>query len=513
MADNIKKFFPNTLESLGRKNRSEIQDNALIHGGEGFGTFCPFSPREAFSEDDMVLRSSVGDFENDCLADSVRLTSSQMTSEHSYSLDYAAAAGHRLIGDDYEPATYSSADFRTSNGASDCSPCSNYSGSFFGQYYRAPPLLQLPNSSTENGHSNQSKPSGGVEEKPDLVPWLEDRMGDLGMVNTCQSFEDNWDSFCSCSSATSSPKTSVLESLSLDFRERDSSSVVDAESLDPLADLTGDYDSHIRSLYYGQCCLGYALSAPVLFNTPASPSQFQNKMMWDTVHQPKPLRSLSFSHMNSNALEPPARIARSYSVFTSEEKNRGRGTGTFLPVMVAFFFLFFLYSLFFSGFVNIIYHVIPELPRVIHITKILLSLILQNSSYGMDRPSQGKMRNKASGTYGQYQRQNLSNGYAPPSTEANASVKGSHEFAANANGPVQPRKRSSGIRHQSYHPKEGDGHGNGNGNGNGYINSSSMTIEFGTLGQHLPDVGGSTSRASPDKQQTSTSDPTKKGER
>ncbi|MCD7460492.1 hypothetical protein HAX54_043640, partial [Datura stramonium] len=44
--------------------------------------------------------------------------------------------------------------------------------------------------------------------------------------------------------------------------ERDLASTAgDIEAMNPLVDLSGDYDSHIRSLLYGQCCYGFALSA------------------------------------------------------------------------------------------------------------------------------------------------------------------------------------------------------------------------------------------------------------
>lgn len=312
LADEIKKFFSNTLQDH-EKNRSDSQ-----YGSEGFGTFCPFSPGEVFSEDDMYPRSSVGDVE-----DSIKIVPWQMMCNYSYSLDGPSVSEHYLNGDDYDFATYSSPDFRTSNGTSDCSASSNHSGSFFGQCCQAP-QLNLPKPSTENGHFNHSNPSDDVKEKLDLTPCLEDSMNDMEMVNLYTSCEDNWDSVFSCSSAASSPKTSVLESLALDFRERDSSSVVDLEALNPLADLSGDYDSHLRSLLYGQGCLGFAVLP-------------QSKNLGDCANQLRPFRSNSFCQTNLSTWESSARIARSYSVFTSEEKFKARGTGTYLPVSVIFF--------------------------------------------------------------------------------------------------------------------------------------------------------------------------------
>lgn len=155
--------------------------------------------------------------------------------------------------------------------------------------------------------------------------------------NPCQNnvYIKNHKGVSSGDSGISSPNANISESLSLDFRERTAIGG-DIETLNPLSDLSGDYDSHIRSLLYGQFCHGHAVSAP----SPRSPTppiqrhQFQN-------------RRNSFSLKNSNGVAMgsngvvsgpvvyPANIPTAPgAAFGLEESKKVRGTGTFIPNMV-----------------------------------------------------------------------------------------------------------------------------------------------------------------------------------
>lgn len=155
---------------------------------------------------------------------------------------------------------------------------------------------------------------------------------------------DNCDSFLNfnagrfADSAISSPEDTFSDSLSVDFINKPlDGNVDDIESLN-LADLSGDYDSHIRSLLYGQCCHGYALSSPVKCSTLLSfPTHFQNKP-WDTVRQYLPV----MWNMNSNDVafgHPPYAVDNSNpstAGFGLVERRKARGTGTYIPHPVSF---------------------------------------------------------------------------------------------------------------------------------------------------------------------------------
>ncbi|KAL3517962.1 hypothetical protein ACH5RR_020551 [Cinchona calisaya] len=461
IADEIKKFFGNTLQRHGHNCGCDIQDYVLF--GEGSSTLYSSSPAAVLSEDDMLLRSSTSDLENGgslmeekcTLAHLARcsreIVSLQRMSEPCSSVG-GNVSGYRLDGDACDVATYSSLDFKTSNATFDCSPCSNYSGSVFGQY------CHLPQSYAENGPCCQIYSSDGVEEKRGLDKWLEQKENHLEMVDTSQSCTDSLDGFSCCSSAVSSPRTNILENLSLDFREGDSGSVVDGETLNPLANLSGDYDSHIRNLLYGQCYNGFGLSTPVLSNPPVLQTRFGKKKPWDTVHQSMPLKQSSFSQMNTSTVfmgPPSSSHASSFSAFASKEKHRAQGTGTYLPIM--------------------------------------------NSS-SRDKPSEGRGRNKATGTHVHSQKHTPGNGFVPALLETNSLAKDGRELQ-HAWSPVQPHKKS-GVSCQSHHLKEGDTRAN-------RFSNSLRKIEFGSLGHLVDDVISAPCNAcglSCDEQRNATSD-------
>ncbi|XP_027112355.1 uncharacterized protein [Coffea arabica] len=447
IADEIQKFFGNTLQMHGRNCGSDTQDYALLFG-EGSSTLYSSSPAAVLSEDDMLLRSSTSDLESDGLLmeghyNSVQLyrcssdlDSLQTMSEPGYSLDGTPVSRYLCNGDSCDLAKHNSLDFRTSNVTSDYSPYINYSGSGFGQYHHLSQLY-LPKSYAENGHCSQTYSSDGEEDELGLDQWLEQKVNHLDLVDTSQSCADSLDGFCSCSSAVSSPRTNILENLLPDIRERDSGSVVDAEPLNPLANLSGDYDSHIRSLLYGQCCNGFALSAPGLSNPSVLRSRFGNKKPWDTVRHSMPLKQGSFSQMNSSTTivgSPASSHAPPVSAFPSEEKHKARGTGTYLPI--------------------------------------------KNCS-SRDRPSQGRPRFKATGTPFQSERHTQDNGFVPAFMETNSLPKGGRELL-HAWCPVQPRTKS-GVSCQSLHSKAGDTCANG-------FSNSMRRIEFGSLGNLADDV-------------------------
>ncbi|VFQ80129.1 unnamed protein product [Cuscuta campestris] len=123
--------------------------------------------------------------------------------------------------------------------------------------------------------------------------------------------------------------------------ECDSASISgDSEVWNPLADLTGDYDGHIRSLLYGKCCRGFAATIAM----PSSPPWFHNNNGFLSVTDRQPMMMPPppqhfFPQTNMNAMfvvpsHSAVNILPPAPVFNFPEKLKTRGTGTFLPTMI-----------------------------------------------------------------------------------------------------------------------------------------------------------------------------------
>ncbi|XP_057513302.1 uncharacterized protein LOC130795287 [Actinidia eriantha] len=101
-------------------------------------------------------------------------------------------------------------------------------------------------------------------------------------------------------------------------------------------DLTGDYDSHLNSLKYGQWCYEHS-SIPSLRITPALPSQFMGKSPRDVIRHSCHVKGNGFFNMNSNGVVPrPAFYPTNMLLipptsFATEEMPKHRGTGTYFP--------------------------------------------------------------------------------------------------------------------------------------------------------------------------------------
>lgn len=456
IADEIKLFFKNTLDMHGRTSGPDLEDSSLIFDSKGFGVLSNLSHTETFSEDEMYSKLLNLDFDDDMLVGVEDMGSTEGSS---------SLSGHRIAADAcIDLATFRSLSLRSTNETSDCSlGSSQLSGTHSGRQYNVPHLY-FSGSFTENWNleSVKSKPLDSGDGKVGLDSWLE---GENHLVDERVSYSD--------SLISSQEDVNVSDSLSLDFRERGlAGSVGDLESINPLSNLTGDYDSHVRSLLYGQCCHGYALSAPILrtspptspsqiHNTspPTSPSQFHNTKPWETASQSMPLHQNPCTQPNPNGavMGPPSYYSTpSNPAFGWEERRKVRGTGTYFP---------------------------------------------NTNGFCRERASRGRGRNRAPGTNGgQLQRHARNNVWA----EANSYSEGSHEFPR-AQSPSQHRGKF-GLPRQSHHatqditshdPTEGNsGHPPGaKSDANGSSNSQRKLAfgSFGPLSEDASHLGASSS--------------------
>lgn len=447
VADEIKKFFANTIERHRLNHVAELQYSSLIFGDED--TCSSLSPAEFYANARMLLKSSDGDFENDSLKNAytsisnellsslMNGASSEMVSENGSFSDDALVSGFCQYRYANDPLASVPLNLGVSNGSYDCSSNGNSMSSLSWKHYYAPPFY-FNKSSVENGNcepelcqSDLSDSCLGVE-----TPKCPQESSSIYQAGTDYS-EDFW----SGGSEISSPRTSVLESVTLDIGERDLASTAgDIEAINPLVDLSGDYDSHIRSLLYGQCCYGCYLSAPVL-NSPSSPSPSQNKNFWDTVRQSIPLRKNSFWQTGNGMLvvkpaaQPSGNALSSDATLGSDKKEMAQGTG-----------IYFL-----------------------------------NTEYHQERRCKGRTKSKALGSHGQF---HLHSGTHSHECVAFSDANHSEEFSA-VKSSVEGREKlasssqSDGLREESH--------------ANAFSNSS-CRIEFGSLGNLSEDVLSHTSR-------------------
>ncbi|OMO94523.1 hypothetical protein CCACVL1_05943, partial [Corchorus capsularis] len=107
--------------------------------------------------------------------------------------------------------------------------------------------------------------------------------------------------------------------------------------LSSLSDLSGDYDTHLLGLHYGQWCYDYAYSATVPPISSPVVSQFQSKNSWDLVRQSVQFRRNAVSPINANGavprqvyypMNPPVIHGAGFGM---EEMPKPRGTGTYFP--------------------------------------------------------------------------------------------------------------------------------------------------------------------------------------
>ncbi|THF94304.1 hypothetical protein TEA_020340 [Camellia sinensis var. sinensis] len=372
-ADEIKWFFSNTLERHGRKS----------------GNLSLSSHSRTFSEEKIQLNSLNLDLDSNIpeVEDNEldRYSMKDDSLQAACPRDGIGVLGSHLAGD---------SSLRIASDLSDCSPSNcDLNNSLSGLYYYAP----------HNKMLYEEKVANIADERMGFDSWIEHRENHLGAGYGGKDLADIAGS---------------------------------TETLNPLSDLSGDYDSHIRSLLYGQCCHGYALSAPVLPNPnpPTFHSQVQNKKPWETVRRSMPLKRSVNSQTNTTGAvlgfsQNPMNNPPLSNSLGSEEKHQARGTGTYFP----------------------------------------------NSSgcSCRGRSSQGRGRNQASGNQRQSWRHTRNNGSAPTLLEKKKSFEGgSHEL---------PHSRSQ----QSTHSELDD-----DSNSSGF-SILSQKLEFGSFGE-MPEESGPT---------------------
>ncbi|KAF8394834.1 hypothetical protein HHK36_018770 [Tetracentron sinense] len=483
IADELKKFFMNTLDRHGRGQKPNVRNPVLTFGTNGPGHASLFSGIETYTEDKSVLESPSSDsngiagksgfgpqrslyegINNTRISGAEKKLDSRISNqrqryftkmvpslivlEEDSSANGNAVSQYCLAGDARDLATSKNQGLTIRNETCKSSPLSSEaSTSPLCKAHHASRLyftgLFKENGKIGNGNSDQTKPAnvGTPETKVSsrLVRVPDEEKGSVlrqdleenelkinGTIDSCSPEGFNpvgsTDGIFISSSVAAYPS----EDLCPNYRDWDLAGTAGSpEALDSLADLRGDYDSHSRSLQYGQLFHECALSVPVVPNPPSS-SQYRNKNTWDTLHRSVQFKWNVFSRMNVNGVEPFFPV------------NPPIVSGAAFGVEMA-------------GLLSQSTSTLEILQMAGPLSQSTSTLeILQNHHSYRERPSPGRRRNQASANHSQLQRHPRNNGRAAAPAETYLLEKGGLELSP-AQFPVLPGcgKPGSSDFHQS----------------------------------------------------------------
>ncbi|PIA59657.1 hypothetical protein AQUCO_00400509v1 [Aquilegia coerulea] len=376
--DELNKFFMNTLDRHGSGQRPDVQIPVPTVSASGSDPASLKSALEKHKGDKPVSKSAVSSTstvgESEGLLQE-RISNVQLPESHRKCANGAAKEPHRcttglasslevlerfgyikengisgcsLVGNAEDHATSRISDPMVTIRTSECIPQSHeLVTSPLARAHHAPHLYLNP-SSRDNGNIGAKNPNElkamnsvlledkissrlceGTDREVESVvqnDFEASKLGAIHKIDLCGETSD--------SSKMDGPTVSSL----LDSVNTSVSTCGSFESLNSLSDLSGDYDSHIKSLLCAQWCQDYAISGPFL-SYPSSPSQFQDNHAFDALHQPMQLNPNMFPHVNANGVfsrphffpvHPPM-ISSTSMGMEEVTKTKHRGIGTYFP--------------------------------------------------------------------------------------------------------------------------------------------------------------------------------------
>ncbi|XP_022733743.1 uncharacterized protein LOC111287433 [Durio zibethinus] len=367
IADELRKFFSNTLDRHGSGQRPDVQDPASLSRFSGFGATSSVSGTESCQEDQTFYESEFshastmpGNYGSDNEGSLHKVSNgnvsgretnfSRTLNEPQGSANAMSVSEVRLSGDALDLATARIQGLVISNNAHKSCPLNAEDGVSSLENVRHAPHLYFCSSSLDNGdirngnaECKQSENSGLTENNmtSGILPATSEELGTnvhgdhsknqlvvsqgvqypVGLKHhplissSASSSEDLFPGYSSYPASTSAAGSQ--------------------EALSSLSDLCGDYDTHLRSLDCGRYEYTISASAPSI----SSPlvSQLQSKNSWDVVRQSVQFRRNAISPINANGVVPQQAY---YSMnptmlhgsgFGMEEMLKPRGTGTYFP--------------------------------------------------------------------------------------------------------------------------------------------------------------------------------------
>ncbi|KAK4606859.1 hypothetical protein RGQ29_000909 [Quercus rubra] len=447
IANELNKFFSNTLD--------RHQSNCWTDIGSDLSSLKLHSA--LCSEDKVFLKSSFGFHDDKISGIEVtsgiingperhleKVVSSELVPELDHPVERNALFKNRFAGDAKQLATSGTVDIRSTNDSHNClSPDCTLGPLVLGNFHHAShfnnsqlsrknekienlnPCLNMPHNSDvndekiENRNPCQNMPLNSVvndEMGSALCPEVKEKLVGRNSVWSCINHEG----MSSTCSVISSSVANISRCNGERYIVRVSGS---SEALKCLLDLSGDYDSHLRNLQYGQLCHGCAVSPPLLLSPPVLPRlQIMNPR--ETICDPLQIKKNVHSQMSKNGVALGTRfydvsnLTSSCAAYGLEEKKKPRGTGTYFPK-------------------------------------------LNCRSYKV-KPVPEKGRNHAVEAHGQLQRHTHNNGLAPAPREVNSSDEGCHELSHDEFPVLGRGKFEASDSHQPPHlTKWGSFHANG----------------------------------------------------
>ncbi|XP_068635536.1 uncharacterized protein [Aristolochia californica] len=396
IGDELKKFFQNTLDRHGSGQRPDVHDpiSAMPYGASGIGSISFKSvdeenPLEGKNEkavvgspslDSSTTRESKADYKRALIEDIKSIKISGMEKkigigdelqrctkyggysaavQYNSSKEVGSVSGSRLAGDAQDLATARLSGCRTTNEACKSSSLlgnTEACSSLVPRIHHAPHLY-FSGQFSEDGKPADEKLAStevtktsvhAVEASAVVLPLHE--TGWQGLNTSIASSTMEQFMFCRQNADPSKELHGGKPILvSSNYSTACSSGMKGqseiSEGLTTLSDLSGDFDSHLKCLFYGNYCHEYVWSAPVFPIPPLSPSGYRSNP-WDLSRElPRHSAALergAFLHASLNGIVPGPQFPPSHAyypvtpplisgAFNMEDMPKTRGTGTYFP--------------------------------------------------------------------------------------------------------------------------------------------------------------------------------------
>lgn len=368
--DGLCRFFFNTLNRPGSGPRPDVHEPTRGPSNIGFGPIWEVSEIESCQKErDVFQTESTNSFETveDCASapdGSFHNAVSDMKALDGYTTykgtgeeqeDTVGVIPSQILGEEDQNMMGKALDERNFGDATDLATSrfemSNNLPKYQGLTQESPtphflPHLYFSKSSLCNG--DKGSPSSTIIQMDNCQKGvsLESGDGDDGFSTGINSIGENDVQISAGLENVDSAKNIVLQpenSHSVALQSAAASFSV-PESLNPIQDLSGDYDNHFSYLLYGVSCYQYSLGMPPF---PMPPYLFQLNHFYDAAQQASQFNQNGFPHVSVNGGIPAPPLYAGNPVlipgvfFGYEEVPKPRGTGTFLPSMVCLYFLSF----------------------------------------------------------------------------------------------------------------------------------------------------------------------------